>query len=888
MISNLQEYFERLGFSDDDTIAIDVKPAKAGRWQTYIWLLGEVLAIGSDAIFAADSCVYYACASFQEGSRNRKKESVKSVKELVIDIDFKAIDFEDRDNAEKLADVLVETLPEPTVKVHSGNGLHLHYALIDSAGNPGVDKDDFESVYKRVIEYFNSQFPNHIDKSVWGCNHLFRLPFSHNCKDVLNPKPVTILASSCRKYTLADFAALIPSEIEMPLLSRTEEVRHTIRAVSRRELTKCGIDRSKAIFAIVNRVMELFPTAGDTTLISVIKEFPELTERYKNDDKMREDVRRIMIKSHSAITSILPVETMRLIDGYQYDIELGVKRELFDKNIFSTLGTNESKFDAMLQIYDRLFDDAKSGIISVPCSSSKTFSALIYVSSIADRLKQYHEKIWFVSEKIDDCRRNAEVLTALGARAIAYHGQPQSCNVQRREFLAGQPCKSCETPCGAVNRYLHGLAVTLNKCEVLCCTHKFFANELAKGNDPNATLIVIDESPSLLESYELDSNTVSTIKDHLSRATYLDTLFEHELRKIKDVCIDKGTYRIEPLELDDFTDSIKLAHMNAQRGYSGSIEKLESVLGFFTFFNYSDNVFGTKIGDGHFKFLAGKIDISLPNSIVWILDGSAKNQLTKWQDMTVIEVPDLQVSFPNLKVNLIPGNSTKSALGRTRTRRALVDSTSKIPAGNTILFSNKTPDGDALKTVDDVASVLTAKGNTIINMTRGEHIGSNKGRAANSNLICMSLFSDVADYALRASIYYNREFRESDLYGTQISKDGTEFQYVRMNNGGFENLMLRNIMTRSIERDLYQAIMRGVIRDNPQADYTVVAIVSDQAIITTLAEDLPEATITCQGQEIIELWLSGMANKDIAVRLGITWPAVSKAVDRFTREIGLD
>ena len=108
-------------------------------------------------------------------------------------------------------------------------------------------------------------------------------------------------------------------------------------------------------------------------------------------------------------------------------------------------------FDAMLQVYDRLWADGASGIISVPCSSSKTFSALIYAAWLSSaQLAKWSKKIWVVSEKISDCQRNADVLTKLGARAVAY--SQQTCGLHRKgkRFLeAQQTVRELRKSCGA-------------------------------------------------------------------------------------------------------------------------------------------------------------------------------------------------------------------------------------------------------------------------------------------------------------------------------------------------------------------------------------------------------------------------------------------------------
>ena len=144
------------------------------------------------------------------------------------------------------------------------------------------------------------------------------------------------------------------------------------------------------------------------------------------------------------------------------------------------------------------------------------------------------------------------------------------------------------------------------------------------------------------------------------------------------------------------------------------------------------------------------------------MDGSAKNQLTKWQGYKIYEVPELQVNFPNMHIKLLPGNSTKSNLGKSATRNRLVSAAAEITGGTAMLFANKTKDNtDAMDTVVAVRKVLASNGCTVIDMD-----GSNRGRSAKSNLVCMSLFSDVADYALKASLFTIKVL-ESDILASR-------------------------------------------------------------------------------------------------------------------------
>lgn len=906
-MEKLKDYFEALGWQGTDTMCIGI--LDKGEWTNLLLTVEEVLWTFEGGI-PDDIDIYSGCAAFRQNAKTRKKRDVRQMKELVLDIDFKAIDADSK-IAQSKADELLKTLPKPTVLIHSGNGYHVHYRLyapdkwISFDGMSGaeilrqrhkadgmmisqiVSGSDYEQVYQRLVAWINSKYPDYLD-CTWSCEHVFRLPFSNNCKDSENKKPVRIISQNDIKYTLDDFDNLIPADFvdKMPVSER-EAQRGAIKNICQRTINTSGLDRSKAIYVIVTKVMEMLPGVSDVTIVSVLKQFSDLIERYANDTELRKDVRRIMLKSAGrGIAAVLPVEQMRIDAGYDLSA-MDEKRKLFDASVFSSRGSNEPKFDAMLQVYDRLWDDRASGIVSVPCSSSKTFSALIYAATLTAELSTWSQKIWFVSEKIVDCQRNAEVLQQMGCKAVAYHGRPDSCTVSRRDFMTGKPCKDCHQQCGAALKYLHGLDYTLQRNDIICCTHKFLAGELAKGGKIPAALIIIDESPELFEQFELTENDIALIQEHLAGADRLADMFHAEIQdKIKAVLTDKGTHKIETMDVENYADAIKVAWIHVAQGMIGSLDKLEAVLGFFIFFKNSKNVFGMKTGSGSYRFIAGQVNIDIPDSVVWILDGSAKNQMTKWNGFKIFEVPELKMNYPNMKIKLLQGNSTKSNLAKSSTRDKLVEKAKNL-SGTTMLFANKTVSGDAEKTVQAVEKTLQGNDCKIIRMDRGEHIGSNRGRAADANLICMSLFSDVTDYALRASLYYDNEIAESDIFGKQQKKNGNVWDFVKLNNGGFECSQMRDVATRSMQRDLYQAIMRGCIRDKAVANYDVVAIVADSAIIHSLQDDLPGADITAGDSDVITLWLDGKSIEDIAQTTGQKKSTVSMAIQAFRDKIGL-
>ena len=119
-MKDLREYFGFLGWNCDDVICIG--KLQDGNWTNELLKLSDFLNDCEQNGIPDDIDLYYACGSFWKSARSRKKRDVRCMKELVLDIDFKAIDS-DRAVAEQKANDFIQTLPLPTVLIHSGTAI---------------------------------------------------------------------------------------------------------------------------------------------------------------------------------------------------------------------------------------------------------------------------------------------------------------------------------------------------------------------------------------------------------------------------------------------------------------------------------------------------------------------------------------------------------------------------------------------------------------------------------------------------------------------------------------------------------------------------------------------------------------------------------------------
>ena len=191
-IMDLKAYFEILGWQETDYLFV---ARHADKWRECLFALPEVSG-SSESTLNDGADWYYTGAYFGNWLKRRSKGTVHSMRELILDVDFKMIDT-DRKNAEAKARAMTDDLlPVPTVLVHSGNGYHLHYRLYEPDkwlpfrgrgaaylrekykadggwSSQIVDKAQYESVYRRLIEWVNSQYPDYLD-ACWSCEHVFR------------------------------------------------------------------------------------------------------------------------------------------------------------------------------------------------------------------------------------------------------------------------------------------------------------------------------------------------------------------------------------------------------------------------------------------------------------------------------------------------------------------------------------------------------------------------------------------------------------------------------------------------------------------------------------------------------------------------------------------
>ncbi|MER2196081.1 primase-helicase family protein [Methylobacterium brachiatum] len=111
---------------------------------------------------------------------------------------------------------LEASVPEPTLIIHTGGGVHAHWlyavpVLMASAGERAAEKTMAKAWSKRLEKVFKVQ-GYHLD-STYSLEHLFKAPGTLNHKESPSLKPVT-LVSTGHRYEQAELRKLLANELK--------------------------------------------------------------------------------------------------------------------------------------------------------------------------------------------------------------------------------------------------------------------------------------------------------------------------------------------------------------------------------------------------------------------------------------------------------------------------------------------------------------------------------------------------------------------------------------------------------------------------------------------------------------------------------------------------
>ena len=152
---------------------------------------------------SAGTDVYWAMAEFTE--QRRKAAAVRAVEWFWLDLDCgEGKGYEDKPTALKA--VLSSTLPNPSMVVDSGNGLHVYWRL----DQPYL-ADDWSPVADKLKRYCITH-QLHADHVVTTDSaRILRVPGTTNWKNPDEPKPVKLVERNDKRYSLSEFENFLPA-----------------------------------------------------------------------------------------------------------------------------------------------------------------------------------------------------------------------------------------------------------------------------------------------------------------------------------------------------------------------------------------------------------------------------------------------------------------------------------------------------------------------------------------------------------------------------------------------------------------------------------------------------------------------------------------------------
>jgi hypothetical protein len=875
-MENIKEILKVQGFNENDLVGFGIKDAvmpKPHDWHVQRKSIGQVIRkIESDQRKNEN---YYISHAIHSGKRYKyQKHDYCEIVELVIDIDYgehhkqKSI-FDTKEEALRAAG----KLPMATLIIHTGGGLQVHYRFKCRYKLPEY-QERYENLSKRLADYISAD-------SCHATGHTFRLAFTTNYKKGAPVRPVEIeelnphiehsiedLEEWCEKHGVPK------SSISKP--KAKSKISRGRKMKTRKK--NPGRDRSALVYKTIERIVRKHPEVTEKEACDHLKN-NSLYNHYvaKKGREMarmffKQDFRRIKYKLTSARIPKPPNEVVKLKHEPGITTQLYKARKLFDKKVFDT---NNPRMTMSLALMERLYLSGKKSILNFPCASGKTTAAIILAAAYAAP----DNRMWVVTQKVQDVKRIAEQLCEIGADALEWHGRVPDCPVPREEFVSKKAkglCGSCADKCTAQHKYLSKTPWDNEDCSILVTTHSHWQAAISNEKiGPSVKFVIVDEAPALMEYFVLDDEIESNILSLFKDSAEFACAFKEDLAFIKRMCKDGGCHKIPSLNIIRKSRKINQYIHKLLQGESISVELFGQIKSFINFFN-TDEIYGmSELVNGKFKttFIRGEVDLRTPIPHM-VLDGSALMNDVYWEGFKIYECEDLKQKYPNTTIDVVDENPSKTKL---RTRECFDVLLAKVQQSieahphvleskaPVVIFRNKkiTNDKELAENVESLHKMIGGMELPLIDMCRGEHIGSNKAQDAVFCAVGMSLFNTISYYVLRTALVTHSEITPERIWKVLFNVPSMK------SNGGFADFDIQQTYCRTVVVDLYQTIMRGCVRINPEAHYNVVCVINGPEIFQILSNELEGATFNYEHSDVVKALLEGKSDTAIQRESGI-------------------
>ena len=869
-MKNIKEILEVQGFNENDLVGFGIKDAvmpKPYDWNLYRKSIGEVIRkIENDQRKNEN---YYISHAIHSGKRYKyQKHDYCEIVELVIDIDYgehhkQGSIFDTKEEALRAAG----KLPMPTLIIHTGGGLQVHYRFKCRYALPEY-QERYEDLSKRLADYISAD-------SCHATGHTFRLAFTTNYKKGAPERLVEIEELNPHiEYSIEDLEEWCEKH-GVPKVSISKSKAKSKRSKGRKMKTRkksSGRDRSYLVFNEIERIVRKHPEVTEKEAYDHLKNklmynhYVAKKGRAMARTFFKQDFRRIKYKLTSARIPQPPNEIVKLKYNPDISKELHSTRRIFDEKIFDTF---TPRLTMSLALMEQLYLSGEKSILNFPCASGKTTAAIILAATYATP----DNRMWIVTQKVQDVKRIAEQLREIGADALEWHGRVPDCPVPREEFVSKKAkglCGSCADKCTAHHKYLSKTPWDNEDCSILVTTHSHWQAAISNEKiGSSVKFVIVDEAPALMEYFVLDDEIEGSILSLFKDSAEFACAFKEDLAFIKRMCQDGGCHKIPSLNIIRKSRKINQYIHKLLQGENISVELFGQIKSFINFFN-TDEIYGMSEnvnGKSKTTFIRGEVDLRTPIPHM-VLDGSALMNDVYWEGFKIYECEDLKQKYPNTTIDVVDENPSKTKL---RTRECFDVLLTKVQQSieahpyvleskaPVVIFRNKkiTNDKELAENVESLRKMVEGMELPLIDMCRGEHIGSNKAQDAVFCAVGMSLFNTISYYVLRTALVTHSEIASERIWKIVFNVPSMK------NNGGFADFDIQQTYCRTVVVDLYQTIMRGCVRINPEAHYNVVCVINGPEIFQILSNELEGATFNYEHSDVVKAILAGMSDTEI-------------------------
>lgn len=199
------------------------------------------------------------------------------------------------------------------------------------------------------------------------------------------------------------------------------EVKKRNRKIRRKKST--GEDRSAQLSRIMEKMIEAKPNITEKELFKYLKNKPIYDYYSKNGKKgkqlFKKCFRQIKYTMYKGKIPNPPNTVKKLKYDGNISEELMATKKAFDERIFQT----NDRIEISLSLMERLYLSGEKSILNFPCASGKSTAAIILAATYASP----ENRMWIVTEKVQDVCCIATNLKVLGANAVEWHGRPSYC-----------------------------------------------------------------------------------------------------------------------------------------------------------------------------------------------------------------------------------------------------------------------------------------------------------------------------------------------------------------------------------------------------------------------------------------------------------------------------